>query len=282
MFGEDFTVLLAHQDFKNASTTFPFLRVGLATCQVTCPKAACKDGFAKLILRSDWEKLKGKKVQADVLTAEQLMAAAWEAGVKSTVPLEKWALAFGQFQIRLCLHLLGKEMKGREEKKYESFEAIKSKFEHAMLQCNQGHVLEQAGSEQEQEKEAVKPLAEATDAKAIALKAHRHIKENKFYTYKESKKVYKLVEVTSTVAKLVHTPFFQAQEDMEVTHNDLKHLKEWSKAVPELIADEVKQSLLPSASEILNEELVRGEAQSALLRKYKEHLNCALLIESCC
>lgn len=52
--------LLAYCDWKQGSTTFPMLRVALACCQVTSPRASQKDGFAKLITKSVFDKLKGK------------------------------------------------------------------------------------------------------------------------------------------------------------------------------------------------------------------------------
>lgn len=84
--------------FKQASAMFQFLKVGLATCQLTAPKAQRKDGFAKLIRQSDWDKLKGKKLSEDILPAERLSSAASTA-VESGLGLDRGALHLRKFQI---------------------------------------------------------------------------------------------------------------------------------------------------------------------------------------
>ena len=77
------------------------LRVALACCQVASPTATQKDRFARLITKSNFDNLKGTKVRAGI---------------------GKVALPFGKFQVMLTLWLLDKELKGREEKKYETME----------------------------------------------------------------------------------------------------------------------------------------------------------------
>lgn len=56
------------------------------------------------------------------------------------------ALPFGKFQVRLTLWLLDKELKGREEKKYESMEKIKELFESDLTACTVAHEILPAAS----------------------------------------------------------------------------------------------------------------------------------------
>ena len=274
MFGQDFSELLAYCDWKQGSTTFPMLRVALACCQVTSPKASQKDGFAKLITKSDFDKLKGKKLLDNILASEALMLAAWDSIQKSGMGLERVALPFGKFQVRLTLWLLDKELKGREEKKYETMEKIKELFESDLAACTVAHKALPAASSSAAassgESVPVKELGMASDPKTIALSQHRHIKVNGLYVYKGGTKVYTLQEMTDHAAKLCHEPYFGSKEDLEVKLVDLKHLKEWKKAKPTLIADDVQEELLPSKSKLLEQELAIAQAQFELYSKYKE------------
>lgn len=274
--------MLAHCDFKQASTTFPFLRVGLATCQLTAPKSQCKDGFAKLIHRSDWEKLKGKKLSDDILAAERLMSAAWTAVEASGLGLEKVAVPFGKFQIRLCLHLLGKESKSRETTKFKNLTEIHQKFGEDMRASQgfsaQGGVVQGEGDPQSSSAAvSVQSLCETSDAVAILLSQQKHLKVGQGYTFKEEpSKVWVLKEVTGTVGKLVHKPLFEGPQEKEVPHSELKALKLWNKPMPQLIEESVRQSLLPCSSSILQEEVDRVKAQAALYEKIMELLGCNL------
>ena len=213
------------------------LRVALACCQVTSPNTSQKDGFAKLITKSDF-------------------------------------LPFGKFQVRLTLWLLDKELKGREEKKYETMEKIKELFESDLTACTVAQQAFPAASSSAAAPSgasvAVKELGMASDPKTIALSQHRHIKVNGLYVYKGSTKVYTLQEMTDHAAKLYHEPYLGSKEDLEVKLGDLKFLKEWKKAKPTLIADDIQEELLPSKSKLLEQELAIAQAQVELYSKYKE------------
>ena len=281
MFGEDFTDLLANCDWKQGSTTFPMLRVALACCQVTSPKSSQKDGFVKLIAKSDFDKLKGKKLLPNLLKAESLMLAAWEAIQKSTLPLERVALPFGKLQVRLTLWLLDKEMKGREAMKYEDISQIKDKFETELAACSiqqdAGAASASASSTSVSPGGPVKDLELASDPKSIALSQHKHIKLNGLYIYKGGEKVFALQEMRADGALLQHAPYFGNTEEMLVKLADLKFLKEWKKPRPALIAEDVRTQLLPSQSQMLEQEVGTAQAQCALYEKYKEFQGCSFI-----
>eukprot|EP00435_Cladocopium_sp_Y103_P030919 s1586_g7.t1 len=278
MFGEDFTDFLANCDWKQDNTTFPMLRVALACCQVTSPKSSQKDGFAKLIVKSDFDKLKGKKLLPNLLKAEALMLAAWEAIQKSGLPVERIALPFGKLQVRLALWLLDKEMKGREATKYEDMKQIKDMFETELAACStqqdSGAASASATSSSVSPGGPVKALELASDPKSIALAQHKHIKLNGLYIYKGGDKVFSFQEMKDDGALLLHAPYFGNTEEMLVKLADLKFLKEWKKPRPALIADDVRTQLLPSQSPMLEQEQATAQAQCALYEKYKESQGC--------
>lgn len=247
------------------------MRIALACAQITAPKAAIKDGFSKLVVKADWDKLKNKKAAPLVLQAEALMSAGWDLVQQSQLPLEQMALPFGKFQIRLALHLLQKESKGRENVQYKSMAEIKAKFEEDVVNINKQD-SSVAPSSASSNTTCVKGLADASNAKAIALEAHKHIKVGKWYTLKNAGTIWHLIEVTDDMVKLQHKPFFGNVEEKEIPHKDLKLLKEWTKPVPVLIDEQVKTRLLPCGSPFLAEELSKAQAQCLLIQKYKEIL----------
>ena len=274
--------MLSSCDFKQASTPFPFLRIALACCQLTAPRTQCKDGFSKLINRSDFDRLKSKKMSDSILAAEQLMSAGWSAVEASGLGMDRVALPFGRFQVRLCLHLLGKENKGREGTKHKDMSEIQEKFASEMM-SSQGAVVQlpsaqgEGGQPQSSSAAAsVQSLGEASDVIAIVLNQHKHVKVGKGYTIQKEDpgKVWLLTEVTATVGKLVHKPFFQGPEQRGVPHSQFKNLRLWTKPMPELIDEGVRQSLLPCSTMTMEEELGRVKAQAALYEKIKELLGC--------
>ncbi|CAL1152341.1 unnamed protein product [Cladocopium goreaui] len=275
-FGEEFTNLLAHCDWKEPSTTFPFIRVALACCQITAPKHAIKDGFSRLVVKADWDKLKNKKMVPEVLKAEAIMHAGWNMATQAQLPMEKMALPFGKLQMRLALHLLQK--KGREMVQYKDMAEIKEKFAKDIVNVTTNPEQSSQAAASSDDKSSVKALAEATDAKAIALQAHKHIKLGGHYTFKNETKIWLLTDVTDERVKLVHRPFFEPEERKEVLHKDLKILKEWTKQVPHLVGDAVRSKMLPCASPSMQEELAKARAQVALYEKFQEHLNCITVL----
>jgi hypothetical protein len=67
--GEEFMVATAYLDFKDATTTFPWIRAGALA--VNLPSPICKDGMGKLLVKSDLEKLKHQTQRPQPLIAEK-------------------------------------------------------------------------------------------------------------------------------------------------------------------------------------------------------------------
>ncbi len=258
--GEDFCHSLAYADWKLPTTTLPFLRVALCAAQVTAPK------------QPDFDKLKQKKVLPEIEKAEKIMEAAWAAVEQSGLQLKKKALSFGKFQVRLVLFLLAKELKGREGIEYGSITEINKKFRDDLLLAGQTASTSASAAGSSAPPEAVKSLAEATDAQAIALAASKHIVLGKHYVVKNVTKVWTLFELTRDGAKLTHKPFFQSAEKMEVPHREWKNVKEWTKALPQLIPDQVRASMMASTLKTLAAETTRLQAQCSLFAKCQEYL----------
>ena len=167
----------------------------------------------------------------------------------------------------------------REGTCYQDMAAIKTKFEEDIANCaTQAAATSSAPTHGEagETKGTVKSLAEASNSKAIALQSHKHIKVDKLYTLKnEPAKVWKLLELTETVAKLSHRPFFADKDELkEIKFSDLRNLKEWIKDAPQLIDEAGLATLLPCNSAALEEELGKAQAYCALVGKYQELPSC--------
>ena len=274
--GEEFSHMVAHTDFKASSTVLPFVRVGLCATQVTCPRDCVKDGISRMVTKSDIDRLRQKKIASELLQAEQLMAEGWKTVEASPMSFEQNSLAYGKFQLRLMLFLLGKELKGREKKQYPSMEAIRDAFQEDLQQCP-GQVASASTSSSGGDAPAgVKSLQDASDPKAIALASNKHISVGKHYVFKNDMgKVWKLEAITDSMAKLVHQAFFGAAETYDVLHSELKNLKQYTKPVPELVQASVVSKLAPTTSPSLEEEILRCKAQCAFYEKYCELLGLA-------
>ena len=99
----------------------PMIRVALLATNLTCDKIV--DGIGRLLLKSDVEKLKSKKLQPMVCEAEELLLGRWKDLEKDTKlnQTQKFKI-FGKACLRTCLFLVGKQKQGREERVFASLD----------------------------------------------------------------------------------------------------------------------------------------------------------------
>jgi hypothetical protein len=69
-------VATAYLDFKDATTTFPWIRAGALAVNLSSP--ICKDGMGKLLVKSDLEKLKHQTQRPQLLIAEKALQVNYE------------------------------------------------------------------------------------------------------------------------------------------------------------------------------------------------------------
>lgn len=106
---------VAYMDFKQKSTTFPWLRASILSCQLSAPK--CQDGIGKCLGRHEVDKLKSNQNKTMVLEAENFLTNHWDqlsamADGKGHGP--EGLSIMGRCMIRVALHLTKKESKGRD------------------------------------------------------------------------------------------------------------------------------------------------------------------------
>ncbi|CAE7335471.1 unnamed protein product [Symbiodinium sp. CCMP2592] len=232
------------------------------------------DGFSRLLTKADFDRLKSKKSEADLVKAEALMQQAWAVVEAEASDKAHLQMAFCRYQIRIILYMLGKQTKGREAKEYDSLATLSSMFSQETLQVQPGQASQAAASSGEQ----VRDLEASNDQTLIAKQQNKHVKVGQAYLIKRTEpveadkdKVFVLKDLQQDGATLEHRPFFGEQVQVEkVALQDLKQLKEWTKAVPALVEEEALQKLWPGDSEIFQDELARAEDQGLLYKKYLE------------
>ena len=101
--GEDFWTSLV----MNLPEQYPCLRLAFLACNFTSHRVS--NGYARLLLKSDVEKLKNKKLQSLGREAEELLYKAWNR-IEASLPSS--AKNFGILCLRICLHVVDKEILG--------------------------------------------------------------------------------------------------------------------------------------------------------------------------
>ena len=116
MIGEEAMCSVTYLDFKDTTTTFPWLRASLLCANLSLPRIV--DGVAKLLLKSDIDKVKAKpeslQVENAIVANWQLLQQTGKAKAPEGLPCMARAM------IRLALHLCKKESKGRDTKVFSS------------------------------------------------------------------------------------------------------------------------------------------------------------------
>ena len=129
-------------DFRNSQTTFPFIRCAMCSAQMTSPKTFVKDGVSRLLVKGDFDKLKSKMVIGKTLQAESLLQEAWRLSQTHGMHLDKLALPYGRFMIRMALFLVGKQSKLGHEV-FDDMDAINAAFASELLMMKDKGVIEE-------------------------------------------------------------------------------------------------------------------------------------------
>lgn len=181
LLGKEFMSYLAHLDFKHPTNLFPMIRLAAWACQLTTTRH--EDGFARLLTRSDLDRLKSKDLEEQVVEAEAMLADAWKTAnswlssqaSETRDNAEAHAFkSFGRMAVRAMLFLLNKQKFSRETKQWEGLPEILQSFTEDLAEYGStstpSHVPE-------------KPLqitdALNADAKTMALLQNAHMEIGK-------------------------------------------------------------------------------------------------------
>ena len=120
---------------------------------MTASRQHIKDGASKLVVKSDFDRLKAKGQLSELLQAEKLLSEGWVLAQNHGLPLDKLALPYGRFMIRVCLYILKKQNKARDGNMFESLSDINVAYGKELLAMKTTGQLPSASSTAEAEEE---------------------------------------------------------------------------------------------------------------------------------
>ena len=204
--GEDF-LLACTNTIISVNDMTPMIRVALLA---TCDKIV--DGIGRLLLKSDVEKLKSKKLQPKVCEAEELLLGRWKDLQKDTKlnETQKFKIC-GKACLRTCLFLVGKQKQGREQREFASLDAIGLECikEMANTSTPAGHSMPAPGCPPKAS--SIVQLHEAKNAMYVAGQKIE-LKVGNHYTHKNFEdRVWKCFEVGPNHLGLMHQDLLSGQ-----------------------------------------------------------------------
>ena len=256
--GEELFKAVCSWDLQEASTQFPFLRASLLACQLTSPKIV--DGTARLLSKSDFDKLKSANLRQNLLQAEQMVADAYQVYVDSgkTTAVQR---ALGLMMVRLTLILVKKEKLGREKMEvYESPEHVAQLFaKEAMSNAASGSACGSDAKDQQDEQQALNLLGGLSVGEQ-ALLQNKHLKNGGKYMHADHPdKIFVYTGLENDEARFVQPPGL------------FRKWKATRLPLPKVLPQDAAEGLMYGKSSVLAEAELLAEAQQMLFKVYKDH-----------
>ena len=154
MLGEELFTAIVKTDLGNHESSCPLVRACLLAAAVSSPKV--KDGFSRLLVKSDVDRLKSSNNKEDVLATEKLSGMLVEQLQKKSAGLlhQDHVKLLGRFLIRCALWLTKKEGKGREPKTYGSLMDIQEAFDSELDMLEKTGKIASVGADEDADEEA--------------------------------------------------------------------------------------------------------------------------------
>ncbi|CAE7274592.1 unnamed protein product [Symbiodinium sp. CCMP2592] len=270
MLGEDFVRAVVATEVKGQ--LLPMLRCALLACQLTAPVQKCRDGFARLLLPSDAEKLRGAALSQRVAETEDCLARAWPLYLQAAALAENGEplKAMGRLMVRAVLMLLQKQKAGREARVYANLAELSALFAKEL----QGEAVPAAAASgtkrSKQQPERALSLKECADPAVVALQGNKHLVLGERYTNKDhAAQVFRLVSLDAAGAVFRGQRLFEPE--LEVLE-DLQKLKSWKRTQAAecfLCEPAVAAALQPPCA--LSGEIRRLRAQTLLWQHFEQH-----------
>jgi hypothetical protein len=131
--GEEVFSHIAYLDFKDKTTSFPWLRAAMLCCNLSATKVV--DGFGKCLTKSDCDRFRSKDLRPQVLQAENMLALNWDLAQKQPFKAQPTGYnLMGRCMVRVALHLSKKEAKGRDTHQYADLGEIATKFSEELVE----------------------------------------------------------------------------------------------------------------------------------------------------
>ena len=273
MVGKDFFVHLVGIEFVPTNMT-TFLKVALLATQITCPESKRVDGFSRMLVKGDLDRLKAKKSRGQVLEAEEFLTKKWTDVNAADLNTINKCKAFGRCCLRILLHLLQKEKIGREGKEYANLEAIGEACDHDIAHAGGMLCLAPAVSAnqepQPQPQSAVSLDQSHTPMFNVGLKIE--LATGKTYCHKDfPNTLFDLLKVESESASLCSHDLFSGEATTLTVGAEefLEKVRLVKQKKPYLLQPELLATLFPSS--ICQLELLKCVIYQELMAAYDEH-----------
>ena len=155
--GEEVFSHIAYLDFKEKTTSFPWLRAAMLCRNLSATKVV--DGFGKCLTKFDCDRFRSKDLRPQVLQAEQMLALNW--GLVQKQPCKDQPSGdnlMGRCMVRVALHLSKKEAKGRDTDQYEDLGEVATKFSEGLVEVTSATMLAPAATTESQDAQKVETL----------------------------------------------------------------------------------------------------------------------------
>ncbi|CAL1171130.1 unnamed protein product [Cladocopium goreaui] len=223
-------------DFKVPGQLFPFIRLAAWTTMATGNHKAI-DGFAKILSKSDLDRLKSNQTIPKTMEAETILADAWNTIEKlancdqansQKIQEGHYQKCFGKLAIRVILFICQKQKNSRETNKHwTSIQEILEQFKKdcESTECSQSS----AAAPTEPETREVKDLLTATP-ETMALIQNNHLKIGYLYCNPKDheQKVFIFMKIDGSHATMLHQPILgpelEVKEEEEDANMSISHL----------------------------------------------------------
>ncbi|CAE7940284.1 unnamed protein product [Symbiodinium sp. KB8] len=242
LLGEEYFRSVASTDFGSKESTFPLVRCMLLACNLSSPKLHVQDGFARLLVKADVDRLKTAAGRDQAALAEKMaMLVLQEIGdhLLDNVKL------VGRFFLRAGLWLTKKEGKGHEKHVFGSLETIHKAF-----------MLEKEKSQANY------------DAKSIATQRYSWLVPGKKYI--RNSDIFEFVDMQEQHGRFTSVDIFGQESMHEIPHSDLKNFRLTDKLVPAMLAAEKVTKLQMDVCDSWTLELEKAQVQAAVLTNHSE------------
>lgn len=281
LLGEDFVRAVVATEVKEQ--LLPLTRCAFMACQLTAPSWKVKDGYARLLLPSDADKLKTAALSQRVADTEMCLQRAWpvyeQAAALADTDGGEPLKAMGRLMTRAVLLLLQKQKAGREGIVYKDLAELSALFATEVQGEAAPAAVPSSGSGRCSKKQPARALSlqECADPAVVAMHANKHLIIGERYTHKEhAGQVFRLVSVDSAGATFRGKRLFDAEVEVR---EELSKLKAWKRTQAlECVLCEPSLAAALQAPCVFSGEIRRLRAQTLLWQQFEQHSGCGALL----
>ena len=181
LLGAEFAHALANLDFKVPGQLFPMIRLAAWATQLTSTHRSA-DGYARMLSKSDLERMKNNLTIDKTKEAESILLNAWETmqELVAASPSQEnhYHRCYGKLAVRTILFITGKQKMSREKMPWKDLASILKIFSEE-AKATPAQVLQEAEESSSSQKEPMKvEVVLSASPKALAMLQNPHLKQN--------------------------------------------------------------------------------------------------------